>query len=941
MYPLSTKIKKNQDILYFMLSPKYDTKTLEPKWNKIFQAPFFFSSSNTSVKKKYSILMPPPNATGILHSGHALFITIQDILIRFNRLKGFNTIWTPGIDHAGIATQNIIEKNLHKNGITKESLGRSLFIKKTYDWVHAKTSFILPQMRNLGASANWDKIRFTLDHAYAATVSSAFVSLWNNHLIYRGERLVNWDSLSQTAISDEEVSHDPQQGTLFYISYKIHNSSEHITVATTRPETIPGDTAIAIHPSNTHLSHLLGKYAIHPLWENRLLPIIADNYVDPKFGSGVIKITPAHDLLDFEIAERHNLQKITIFTQTGMLNSNCLEYSNLDKNIARNIILQKLQSLKLIKKNHSILHNVRISSRNGSPIELLISKQFFLKTKDLAINALNTVLNNEIKIIPSRWKKVFEHFMTNIQDWCISRQLWWGHRIPIYYKLEDINPNNLENLSDSKILSIATASTENLEKKYPLEYRQETDVLDTWFSSALWPISTISYSLSLEEILQYYPTSVLETGSDILFFWVARMIMLGTYFTKKPPFSTIFLHNIIRDAYGKKISKSIGNAIDPFDIINGNSLKNIQLKLQTNSTIDESNKILTEYQNQFPNGIPACGVDGFRFGLSTLCDKGNSIKLNIHHIVKHKAFLNKIWNASRYILCNLNFQNISPLYIHEAHSRLSIEDLFILSKLQHCIKKVNKNISNFQFSKAALALQKFFWHEFCDWYLEISKLKLSNMTTKNILLKILIDTLKLLHPFCPFITEEIWETIPITVSYCSSSYIPQFNKKLLNPNAEKMFALIQNIISSIRYTCHSYNIQTIDKKNINIYLTQSLNYDLINSCKPIISHLTSFSNVNIYPNLNSLDVKTPFIKNSNIDYTIEIQIDKSNIPFEQTQLSRQIKKINNEISFLSNTLNETFLSKAPISIINKKKEKLNKLIYEKNIILSKKTFLTT
>ena len=909
---------------------KYETINIEAKWIKFFKTPYLFSIQNSS-KKKYTISMPPPNATGILHNGHAFFLTIQDILIRINRLKGFNTSWIPGIDHAGIATQNIIEQLLLQEQRSKATLGRDLFIKTTYNWVSEKTSIILAQMKGIGVSANWDLIRFTLDHPYSYAVNHAFIELWNNDLIYRSERLINWDPVSQTAISDEEVSHTPQRGTLHLIAYKILNSAEEIIIATTRPETIPGDTAIAIHPENMKFSHLIGKQAIHPLFPHRLLPIISDHTVEPHFGSGAIKVTPAHDPLDYLLAKKHNLTKIEIFSKNITLNSNCYEYEGLSQNQAKDAILQKLKSLNLLRENLTINQNMRTSSRSGAPIEYLPSKQFFVKTQQLAQSAIKTIHSNGIKILPARWIKTFNYFMNNIQDWCISRQLWWGHRIPIFYDLRKLNGKNINDIENKQIKSVSITSHINLEKTYNY-FKQENDVLDTWFSSALWPMANVGWPSNQTQVAQFYPNSIMETGSDILFFWVARMIMFGKYFSHMPPFKTVFLHNLIRDSQGKKISKSAGNAVDPFDIITGSTLQDLQSKLKKNIINKQLlSKISKNYTKDFPNGIESCGTDGLRLGL-ILCNKGSQLRLDIKQISKHKTFLNKIWNAARFVLNNMHFNHIYPL--HKIYNQLKTEDKFLLSKMQHCIIKVNINISKFKFSQAISNFQSFFLHEFCDWYIEIAKLNKDNILTQNILYIVLTTSIKILHPFCPIITEEIWRALPTAPLCCSTSTFPQSNKKYINQNAEMQFESIKNLISMIRHTKQTSNIKNQDIETVNIFANNIQILNTTNLFHSIIKHLCNLSNINI--NLPPARSSSNSISNSNNEFSIEIILSKSSNKEEKKQLEKKIDSINKKIQILLAKLNNiNFLNNAPPAVVNKVRSEYEDLSNLNNVLLKR------
>ncbi len=966
------------------LSTYYNTKRIEAYWyNAWEQSNLFSPNSSDSLPKKnpkqvpYVILMPPPNITGILHNGHTLFVTLEDILARYHRMQGKNVLWIPGLDHAGISTQAVVERNLKKiKTINKNTLTRKTFIKKIWQLKEKNESYIIKQLKILGASADWSRSYFTLDKTRSMGVKKAFVIMWNNGLIYRKQRLVNWDPKIQTALSNEEVIHKTKKTNLDYFAYKIYNEPKsEIIVATTRLETMLGDVAIAVNPKDIRYHNFIGKQVKHPFIPNRDIRIIADNSIKIQFGSGAVKITPAHDLNDLLIAEKHKLPIINIFTKEAKLNKICGEYSGLDKTSARKTLKQKLIELKLYRKTEEIEHNILISQRSNAEIEPMLSKQYFINMKPLAKKAIKLVKDHKINIIPKKFIKTWNHFLINIEDWCISRQILWGHQIPIFYNIKKmkqllLNTKNKKNYSllltqllknnanINKVLNLALLELDDASIKLFSEasitdltnngtsqtYYQEQDVLDTWFSSALLPFSALGWPNNTKDLEAFYPGSILETGSDILFFWVAKMTMLSIYFMNKIPFKDIILHSMIVDSYGKKMSKSNGNTIDPVDIIFGITLNNLLKKIETYPIQKKSlPMILQKTKENFPKGIPPSGADSLRLTLAILSCQEQCLNPSISKIKGYKSFLNKIWNATRFALININTQLIKP--INTILDVLPLTEQWILSELQLLNKTINTSIEHYMFSEAANKIYHFFWIDFCDWYLEFAKniLNSNNIHKKEITSSVIIEVLdiicRLLHPFCPYITEEIWNKLPLkdtrwkNIKFCAIAPFPHVQNNLINNNAKNKIKIIKNIISIIRSTKQQNNIPLeklteaiiISKNNINIQLLKDFNSIIkkmayLNSLKILLK-----SNFNIHKNTTI---------NFNDEFYIILPLQKAkNKTIKKHKLLKQNSKIIEKISILTNRLNNNnFLKKAKKEIINLTKEKLKSLLEIKSRI---------
>ncbi len=713
------------------LPKTYDFTAVERKLYEWWEGSGYFQPVIDHTRKPFVISIPPPNVTGELHLGHAMFVSIEDLMIRYHRMRGEPTLWVPGSDHAGIATQLQVEKTLlREEEVTREELGREKFVERTWEWKRKYGGIIYDQLRRLGASCDWTRERFTLDDGLARSVREAFVRLYEKGLLYRGPRLVNWSPGLRTAVSDLEVVYSDEPGTLYYFKYPLKDSDVFIPVATTRPETILGDSAVAVHPEDPRYAALVGRTALVPIL-GREIPVIADEAVDREFGTGALKITPGHDPIDYEVGQKHNLPIISIFDKTARLNENGGPYAGLDRIDCRKKMWADMRAAGLVIKEEPYTLRVPRSQRGGEIVEPMISTQWFIKIRPLAEAALAVVRDGRIKIIPEHFEKVYFNWLENIQDWCISRQLWWGHRIPVWYC-----PDGHMTCAREEPSACSVCGSRTL--------RQDEDVLDTWFSSGLWPFSTLGWPDETRDLKYFYPTTVMETGYDILFFWVARMIMFGLEFTGEPPFRTVYLHGLVRDEQGRKMSKSIGNVMDPRWVMDGATAEQIR------------GAGGAEIAKKYPEGIPPMGTDALRFTLITSGSPGSDLNLSIERVEANRNFANKLWNAGRYMLAAFE-----KLGAQCEKAPTTVADRWILSRLSSTVSDVTRLMETFQYGEAGRMVYDFFWNEFADWYIELSKLQMAESpararTTAQILAHVFDDCLRMLHPFTPFVTEALW-----------------------------------------------------------------------------------------------------------------------------------------------------------------------------------------
>ena len=891
----------------------YNPELIEQKYRDLWEKGDHFSSkANSSSKESFSIVLPPPNVTGSLHMGHAFQHTIMDVYTRYNRSIGNQTLWQPGTDHAGIATQMVVERQLSMDNISRHDLGREKFTEKVWDWKSKSGGTITSQMRRLGASVDWERERFTMDESLSQAVRKVFVELYNEGLIYRGKRLVNWDPVLLTAVSDLEVISKEENGFLWHIRYQVVDSDETLVVATTRPETMLGDSAVAVHPDDERYQHLVGKSINLPL-SNREIPIIADDYVDMEFGTGCVKITPAHDFNDYEIGQRHNLKIINVLTDDAKINTNApSNYQGLDRFEARKVIVSDLEKQNLIEKIDPHTLMVPRGDRTNSIIEPYMTDQWFVKVKPLAEPAIDAVKNGSIRFVPENWEKTYFNWMENIEDWCISRQIWWGHRIPAWYD-KDGNYFVADSLEEAQTLA-----------GKGVELTQDNDVLDTWFSSALWPFSTLGWPEKTPELSRFYPTSVLVTGFDIIFFWVARMIMFGLKFAGDVPFKDIYITGLIKDGNGQKMSKSKGNVLDPIDLIDGINLEDL-LEKRTQGMMQPklAEKIKNQTKKEFPNGIPSFGTDAIRFTFTALASFGRDIKFDLKRVEGYRNFCNKLWNASRFVLMNLESTNINN------NATLSSQDKWILSRLQHVKIEVQKHLSDYRLDLMSQTLYEFVWHDYCDWYLELSKPLLDNSKTKegceSTLFKVLNETLILLHPIIPFITEEIFEQSQKIQSQSNNKLIsqsfPEAQKELFDDNAEAEINWFKGFILGIRKIRGEMNIPP--GKPLPCFIKNFNDQDktYIDSNKSTLSTIAKLDSIELLtPQDEEDDSAIALVGEMKILIPLAGLIDKS---AEQDRLNKEIEKLHKLRSQFSAKLsNEKFINGAPEAIINNEKEKL-------------------
>ena len=854
------------------LSKTYSPTEIEDKWYKIWEEKGYFNAQHNSEKPGYSIAIPPPNVTGILHMGHMLNNAIQDAIIRYKRMSGFETLWIPGMDHAGIATQNKVERMLKEEGTSKEEIGYDEFLRRTWEWKEKHGGLITKQLRKLGVSLDWDRERFTMDEGLSRAVKEVFIKLYNDGLIYRGEYIVNWCPHDKTALADDEVNHIDKKGKIWEIKYRIKDTDDYVIIATTRPETMLGDTGVAVNPNDDRYKHLIGKKVILPLM-NREIPVVADEYVDMEFGTGVVKMTPSHDPNDFEVAKRTGLEFINIFTEDAHVNSNGGKYEGLERFAARKAILADLEAEGLLVGTKEHNHAVGHCYRCDSIIEPRVSTQWFVKMEPLAKRALEVVKNGKIQITPKRWEKVYYNWLENIRDWTISRQIWWGHRIPAYYA-EDGTVFVARNMEEAK-----AQAKEKFGKEVSL--REETDVLDTWFSSALWPFSTLGWPDKTPDLEKFFPTNALVTGADILFFWVARMVMMSLYINDEIPFSYVYLHGIIRDELGRKMSKSLGNSPDPLDLI-------------------------AKY-----------GADAIRFSFLYNTSQGQDIHFSEKLLEMGSTFANKVWNASRFVLSNLEDFDANAV-IDEKEFKL--EDRWILSKLQTASRQINEYMNKYELDSAAKVAYEFFRGNFCDWYVEIAKTRVygqegSDKTVAQYVLKTVLDKgLRMLHPFMPFITEEIWQKLGLDEETIMLSEFPTENKKYVDLAAEKEFDYLKEIVNAIRNIRGEANVSPAKKIEVIFKIVNDGEKEILEHNAKILDKLANVEKYEFNTEIPAL-VGFKLVETTEIYVPLADLIDKEK---EIAKLEKDIQKTQKELDrVLGKLSNEKFLSKAPKEVIDK------------------------
>ncbi|NSJ91496.1 valine--tRNA ligase [Coprococcus sp. MSK.21.13] len=855
------------------IAKTYDPKEFEERIYKMWEEGKYFTPEVDKDKKPYTIVMPPPNITGKLHLGHALDNSMQDFLIRVKRMQGYSTLWLPGQDHASIATEVKVENELLKTGLKKKEMGREAFLEKVWEWSDEYRERIRTQLKKMGVSADFTRESFTMDENLDKAVRAVFVKLYEEGLIYRGNRIVNWCPKCMTALSDAEIEYEEQNGHFWHIKYPVVGSDEFLEIATTRPETMLGDTAVAVNPEDERYAHLVGKKLILPL-VNREIPIVADDYVDVEFGTGAVKITPAHDPNDYQVGKRHNLPEIIIMNENGTINDLGGKYAGMDRYEARKAIVEDLKAEGYLVKIKEHVHNVSCHDRCGTIIEPMISKQWYVKMESLAKPAIDVVRNKDIEFVPERFDKIYFNWMENIQDWCISRQLWWGHRIPVWY------------CKDCGEMIVSTEDLTKCSKCGSSNLKQDDDVLDTWFSSALWPFSTLGWPDKTDDLEYFYPTDVLVTGYDIIFFWVARMIFSGLHSMKDIPFKTVLIHGIVRDSEGKKMSKSLGNGVDPLDIID-------------------------KY-----------GADALRFMLITGNAPGNDIRFYEERVESARNFANKIWNASRYVMMNLD-KDLMEKY--KDCKDYNIADKWILSRINEVTKEVTDNIDKFELGMASQKIYEFMWNEFCDWYIELSKPVLygedekAKGVTFNVLFNVLTTGLKLLHPIMPFITEEIYTHIQDKEETITTSKWPEYKEELRDKSAEENMNYIIEAIKSLRNVRTEMNVPPSRKAKVMIYAVEGKK--AFEEGTVYFEKLASASEVIFLNSKNDAPENAVSAVTKGGEMFMPL-LDLVDLEKELERLNKEKQKLEKEIERVEKKLsNANFVNKAPEAVVNEEKAK--------------------
>ena len=855
------------------LPKTYDPKAVEDKLYSFWNDSGFFHAEVNPKKKPYTIVIPPPNVTGQLHMGHAFDETLQDILIRTKRMQGYEALWMPGTDHAGIATQIKVEENLRKEeGKTRYDLGREEFLKRVWDWKHKFGNRIISQLKKLGSSCDWERERFTMDEGCSKAVREVFVNLYNKGLIYKGHRIINWCPHCATALSDAEVEYETQPGKLWHIRYPLADGSGDLVVATTRPETFMGDTGVAVNPNDKRYKHLIGKTCILPIM-NREIPIFGDEYVDMEFGTGCVKVTPCHDPNDFEMGQRHNLEQILVFNEDATVNANGGKYEGMDRYECRKAVVKDLEEGGYLVKIEDHEHNVGTCYRCGTTVEPMTSAQWFVKMAPLAKPAMDVVNEGKTKFVPDRFSKTYLRWMENVHDWCISRQLWWGHRIPAFY------------CEDCGEMTVSKTDVHTCPKCGGTHIRQEEDVLDTWFSSALWPFSTLGWPDKTPELDYFYPTSTLVTGYDIIFFWVARMIFSGVEHMGETPFKTVYIHGLVRDAQGRKMSKSLGNGIDPLEVI-----------------------------DQY-------GADALRFTLATGNSPGNDMRFSDERVQASRNFCNKIWNASRFIQMNLTIDKDKAVQLP---ADLALEDKWIVSKFNTLVADVTRNIDQYELGLAASKLNDFIWENFCDWYIEIAKTRLQtgDENVQKVLCYVLSGAMQLLHPFMPFITETIWQALPHEGPSVMVSSWPEYDEKLNFSVEEAQMESLMDAVRAIRNRRAEMNVPPSKKAKVLILTEKKDTFSAGAGFFPKLAYASEIELIDAVP-ADASRMASVVTGDAQIYMPMGDLID---FEAERARLGKEKSKVEADIDFVMKKLNNPkFVDKAPEKVVAAEREKADKL----------------
>jgi len=902
----------------------YNPHAIEQRWYETWENNGYFSPKQAEASKgSYCIMIPPPNVTGSLHMGHAFQDTIMDSLTRYHRMSGDKTLWQAGTDHAGIATQMVVERLLNAEGKTRHDLGREKFTEKVWEWKKHSGNTITRQLRRMGASLDWSRERFTMDEGLSDAVKEVFIRLYEEDLIYRGKRLVNWDPVLHTAVSDLEVLSEEESGHMWHLRYPLADGSDHLIVATTRPETMLGDAAVAVHPNDERYKNYIGKMVKLPLTD-REIPVIADDYVDPEFGTGCLKITPAHDFNDYAVGKRHGLEIINIFTINAEMNDHVPEkYQGMDRYVARKAIVEDLTSLNILEKivDHKLM--VPRGDRSGAVIEPYLTDQWYVKVGPLAEPAIKAVEEGEIKFVPDNWKNTYFEWMRNIEDWCISRQIWWGHRIPAWYDEQG---------------KVYVARDENeARKKYQLaadvKLSQDDDVLDTWFSSALWPFSTLGWPEQTEELKDFYPTNVLVTGFDIIFFWVARMIMMGIKFTGKVPFHEVYVHGLVRDSHGQKMSKSKGNVLDPIDLIDGIDLEALVDKRSKGMMQPQlAKKIEQQTRKEFKDGIPSFGTDALRFTFAIQATTGRDIKFDMGRIEGYRNFCNKLWNASRYVL--MNTEGFDCGLDKNTEIELTLADKWIISRLQETIKSVTQAINSYRLDMAAQAIYDFTWNEYCDWYLELSKPVLKEQNnysaaaqrgTRKTLVQVLENLLRLAHPIIPFITEEIWQRVAPLAGNQADTIMEQTypidDNNLIDSASLTEMEWLQNFVLGVRKIRSGMDIKPSKKLEVLLQDTNKTDQKFLHDNQQALITLAGLDSIDSLDAADSApESATALVGQMKILIPMAGLID---VGEELKRLTKELEQSQQYAQKLEQKLsNENFVNRAPESVVNSEREKL-------------------